>query len=151
MTEQIAYALEYELPHPGDNIVPRVPALNKLCECPAVQGALQSLLGDRFVFLPHRFPHNSDPLAANAATTSSGLLSNKKRAMCDKFQLLNRSPRWQRALFHSRAGIKTRMRAVGNTLAHAPCSERFLLSSCHPFAHGANAISCWVSPLRDTA
>ena len=72
VTEQIAYALEYELPHPGDNIVPRVPALNKLCECPAVQGALRSLLGDRFVFLPHRFPHNSDPLAANAATTSSG-------------------------------------------------------------------------------
>ena len=28
VAEQIAYALEYELPHPGDNIVPRVPALN---------------------------------------------------------------------------------------------------------------------------
>ena len=26
MTQQIAYALEYELPHPGENILARVPA-----------------------------------------------------------------------------------------------------------------------------
>ena len=28
VTKRVAYALEYELPHPGDNIVPRVPALD---------------------------------------------------------------------------------------------------------------------------
>ena len=72
VAEQIAYALEYELPHPGDNIVPRVPALNQLCESAAVQGALTSLLGEGFVFLPHRFPHNSDPLGFAAKTASQG-------------------------------------------------------------------------------
>ena len=72
VAEQIAYALEYELPHPGDNIVPRVPALNQLCESAAVQGALTSLLGEGFVFLPHRFPHNSDPLGFAAKTPSQG-------------------------------------------------------------------------------
>ncbi|HBX00182.1 MAG TPA: hypothetical protein DEF77_04485, partial [Gammaproteobacteria bacterium] len=70
VAEQIGYALEYELPHPGDNIVPRVPALNQLCESAAVQGALTSLLGEGFVFLPHRFPHNSDPLGFAAKTAS---------------------------------------------------------------------------------
>ncbi|MBP73337.1 MAG: hypothetical protein CMQ18_02015 [Gammaproteobacteria bacterium] len=72
VAEEIAYALEYELPHPGDNIVPRVPALNQLCESAAVQGALTSLLGEGFVFLPHRFPHNSDPLGFAAKTDSQG-------------------------------------------------------------------------------
>ena len=72
VAEQIGYALEYELPHPGDNIVPRVPALNQLCESAAVQGALTSLLGEGFVFLPHRFPHNSDPLGFAAKTASQG-------------------------------------------------------------------------------
>jgi HEAT repeat protein len=72
VAKQIGYALEYELPHPGDNIVPRVPALNQLCESAAVQGALTSLLGEGFVFLPHRFPHNSDPLGFAAKTASQG-------------------------------------------------------------------------------
>ena len=72
VAEQIGYALEYELPHPGDNIVPRVPALNQLCESAAVQGALTSLLGEGFVFLPHRFPHNSDPMGFAAKTASQG-------------------------------------------------------------------------------
>lgn len=68
VTEQVAYALENEIPHPGDNIVPRVPALNLLCEAPTVCGALISLLGRQFAFLPHRFPHNSEPLGENQAT-----------------------------------------------------------------------------------
>lgn len=63
VSAQVAYTLEQELPHPGDNIVPRVPALNRVCDSPAVQGALVSLLGPDFVFLPHRFPHNSEPLS----------------------------------------------------------------------------------------
>ena len=62
ISEEVAYALEHEIPHPGDNIVPRVPALSEVCDSAAVQGALISLLGDQFSFLPHRFPHNSEPL-----------------------------------------------------------------------------------------
>jgi hypothetical protein len=53
VTEQVAYVLENEIPHPGDNIVPRVPALNVLCDAPTVRGALISLLGSQFAFLPH--------------------------------------------------------------------------------------------------
>jgi HEAT repeat protein len=68
VTEQVAYALENEIPHPGDNIVPRVPALNTVCDAPAVRGALNSLLGNQFAFLPHRFPHNSEPLGEDQAT-----------------------------------------------------------------------------------
>ena len=59
---EMAYALENEIPHPGDNIVPRVPALNTLCDDPVVRGALTSILGRNFDYLPHRFPHNSEPL-----------------------------------------------------------------------------------------
>ena len=80
MAQQIAYALEYELPHPGDNIVPRVPALNLVCESPAVKGALSGLLGDQFVFLPHRFPHNSDPLAVTANAVSAEDLDDQDGA-----------------------------------------------------------------------
>ena len=46
VSQQIAYALEYELPHPGDNIVLRVPLLNRLSTPAAVQGALTSVLGE---------------------------------------------------------------------------------------------------------
>ncbi|MBT6350183.1 MAG: hypothetical protein HOJ50_13570 [Proteobacteria bacterium] len=67
VTEQVAYVLENEIPHPGDNIVPRVPALNVLCDAPTVRGALISLLGSQFAFLPHRFPHNSEPLGESHA------------------------------------------------------------------------------------
>ena len=70
VSQQIAYALEYELPHPGDNIVPRVPLLNRLSNSAAVQGALISVLGEGFEFLPHRFPHNSSPLKSDLASAS---------------------------------------------------------------------------------
>ena len=69
VSKQIAYALENEIPHPGDNIVPRIPALNDVCDSGAVQGALISLLGKEFAFLPHRFPHNSEPLGDDPAET----------------------------------------------------------------------------------
>ena len=80
VTEQVAYALENEIPHPGDNIVPRVPALNVLCDAPTVRGALISLLGSQFAFLPHRFPHNSEPLGENQATEIAAFDGQPKMA-----------------------------------------------------------------------
>jgi hypothetical protein len=62
ITERLDHTIANELPHPGDNIVPRIPALDELCESPVVRGALISLLGEKFAMLPHRFPHNSEPL-----------------------------------------------------------------------------------------
>ena len=83
VAEEIGYALEYELPHPGDNIVPRVPALNLLCECPSVKGALTSLLGEDYLLLPHRFPHNSEPLgmASDATPTKTGKRKDEKKSL----------------------------------------------------------------------
>ncbi len=62
ITSQLSNALANELPHPGDNILPRVPDLDDICESPAVRGALISLLGEQYVMAPHRFPHNSEPI-----------------------------------------------------------------------------------------
>ena len=48
----------------GDNLLPRIPMLADLLDSPAVDGAMTSLLGGDYAWAPHRFPHNSEPLAA---------------------------------------------------------------------------------------
>ncbi len=48
----------------GDNLLPRIPMLADMLDSPAVNGAMTSLLGEDYVWAPHRFPHNSEPLAA---------------------------------------------------------------------------------------
>ena len=48
----------------GDNLLPRIPVLADLLDSPAVDGAMRSLLGEHYAWAPHRFPHNSEPLAA---------------------------------------------------------------------------------------
>ncbi|MDE0177911.1 MAG: phytanoyl-CoA dioxygenase family protein [Gammaproteobacteria bacterium] len=48
----------------GDNLLPRIPMLGDLLDSPAVDGAMKSLLGEDYAWAPHRFPHNSEPLAA---------------------------------------------------------------------------------------
>ena len=47
----------------GDNLLPRIPMLADLLGSPAVDGAMKSLLGEHYAWAPHRFPHNSEPLA----------------------------------------------------------------------------------------
>ena len=68
VSKALDFTLTNELPHPGDNIVPRIPALDKVCESPVVRGALISLLGNQYALAPHRFPHNSEPLDKEADT-----------------------------------------------------------------------------------
>ena len=48
----------------GDNLLPRIPMLGDMLDSPAVKGAMTSLLGEHYAWAPHRFPHNSEPLAA---------------------------------------------------------------------------------------
>ena len=48
----------------GDNLLPRIPMLADLLDSPTVSGAMTSLLGENYAWAPHRFPHNSEPVAA---------------------------------------------------------------------------------------
>ena len=63
VTDELRYAMAHEKPLPGDNLLPRIPALAELLAAPAVHGAVASVLGPEFAWAPHRFPHNSEPLA----------------------------------------------------------------------------------------
>ena len=47
--------------NPGNNILPRVPAIRRVLDSPAVHGAMQSLLGDDYYLHAHRFCHYRQP------------------------------------------------------------------------------------------
>ena len=63
VADELRYCMAHEKPLPGDNLLPRIPALSELLAAPAVRGAVASVLGPEFAWAPHRFPHNSEPLA----------------------------------------------------------------------------------------
>ena len=63
VTDDLRYCMAHEKPLPGDNLLPRIPALSEMLAAPAVHGAVASVLGAEFAWAPHRFPHNSEPLA----------------------------------------------------------------------------------------
>ena len=47
--------------NPGNNILPRVPAIRRVLDSPPVHGALQSLLGGDYYLHAHRFCHYRQP------------------------------------------------------------------------------------------
>eukprot|EP00026_Physarum_polycephalum_P006593 Phypoly_transcript_06641.p1 GENE.Phypoly_transcript_06641~~Phypoly_transcript_06641.p1 ORF type:complete len:553 (+),score=72.23 Phypoly_transcript_06641:62-1720(+) len=47
--------------NPGNNILPVIPSLEYIFECPPVRGALQSILGKDYMMHPHRHPHCNAP------------------------------------------------------------------------------------------
>ena len=61
---ELAVSMNEGSPLLGDNLLPRIPMLADLLDSPAVDGAMKSLLGEHYAWAPHRFPHNSEPLAA---------------------------------------------------------------------------------------
>ena len=63
IADELRYCMKHERPLPGDNLLPRIPALAELLAAPSVHGAVASVLGPEFAWAPHRFPHNSEPLA----------------------------------------------------------------------------------------
>ena len=63
---QLRQAVETEPPH-GNNILPRIPSLYTVLECPRVHGALISLLGSDYLLHPHRAIHRSVPVDEPAA------------------------------------------------------------------------------------
>ena len=57
--------LEESEPNPGNNIMAKIPELNQIVECPVVQGALHSLLGEDYLFHPHMYWHSRKPAEEN--------------------------------------------------------------------------------------
>jgi Phytanoyl-CoA dioxygenase (PhyH) len=47
--------------NPGNNILPRLPELQRLFNDPVIKGALESVLGSNFTMQPHRHPHLTSP------------------------------------------------------------------------------------------
>lgn len=50
--------------NPGNNILPRVPEMRHILNCPEVRGALISVLGPDYLEHPHRYCHPLKPAAA---------------------------------------------------------------------------------------
>ena len=46
----------------GNNVLPRVAELQQVLDAPVIHGAVQSVLGDDYIFHPHRFMHVAEPL-----------------------------------------------------------------------------------------
>ncbi len=51
----------------GNNILPRVPQMHAVLDCPVVRGALISLLGEGYYLHPHRAVHTSTPVELDDA------------------------------------------------------------------------------------
>jgi HEAT repeat protein len=49
-------------PNPGNNVLPRVPEMRHVLNCPEVRGALISVLGPDYIEHPHRFCHPLRPV-----------------------------------------------------------------------------------------
>ena len=47
--------------NPGNNLVPRIPEIQRILDDPNVEGALTSLLGADYYMQPHRHPHYNPP------------------------------------------------------------------------------------------
>ena len=63
VTDELRVSMKHDSPMLGDNLLPRIPMLAEMLRSPRVTGVVTSLLGEQFVWAPHRFPHNSEPLA----------------------------------------------------------------------------------------
>lgn len=63
--EKIQWSNTHEF-NMGNNVLPRVPDLQKVLDAPAIQGAVQSVLGEDYILHPHRFMHASEPVDDDA-------------------------------------------------------------------------------------
>ncbi len=54
----------------GNNVLPRVAELQQVLDDPVVHGGVQSVLGDDYIFHPHRFMHVAEPLAETERSLS---------------------------------------------------------------------------------
>ena len=59
--ERLNQIIDSEL-NPGNNILPRVPAMRHVLNAPEVRGALISVLGPNYLEHPHRYCHPLKPV-----------------------------------------------------------------------------------------
>ena len=59
--EKLDFIDEHEF-NPGNNIIPRVPELERVLNSPEVQGGLVSVLGENYMAHPHRYWHMLPPV-----------------------------------------------------------------------------------------
>ncbi|NKB66606.1 MAG: hypothetical protein GKR89_06060 [Candidatus Latescibacteria bacterium] len=62
--------------NPGNNILPRVPEMRHILNCPEVRGALISVLGPGYLEHPHRFCHPLGPVDEPPADAAEKLARN---------------------------------------------------------------------------
>ena len=62
--------------NPGNNILPRVPEMRHILNCPEVRGALISVLGAGYLEHPHRFCHPLGPATEPPAEAAARLARN---------------------------------------------------------------------------
>ena len=77
IADELHFSLKNESAWLGDNLLRRVPNIDRVLSCPVVGGALQSLLGPEFAWAPHRFPHNSEPLETDKEITAFDPFDNQ--------------------------------------------------------------------------
>ena len=79
VADEVRFAMRHESPHPGDNVLPRIPMVQDLLDSPVIRGAVASVLGPDFAWTPHRALHNSEPLDESARGESFDPFENGPR------------------------------------------------------------------------
>src|SRR5947209_1141904 len=59
LRRRLLESLERRNGNAGNNILPDVPELQSVYDCPTVRGALTSVLGPRWIMHPHRYMHGN--------------------------------------------------------------------------------------------
>jgi ectoine hydroxylase-related dioxygenase (phytanoyl-CoA dioxygenase family) len=78
--------------NPGNNLLPRIPEIQRVFDHPAVHGALTSLLGPAYVMHPHRHPH------INKAESNGG--GWHKDSYWGYRKVRDHHPRWIMAMYY---------------------------------------------------
>lgn len=74
--QQIATVFDTE-GNPGNNLLPRIPALQRVFDDPAVNGALTSILGPDYFMHPHRYCHANPPGSTGQKTHRDSMSRNR--------------------------------------------------------------------------
>lgn len=78
--------------NPGNNLLPRIPEVQKIYDDPAVRGALSSLLGPGYVMHSHRHPHFNQPESNGGGWHKDSYWGFRK--------VRDHHPRWVMAMYY---------------------------------------------------
>lgn len=78
--------------NPGNNVLPRIPEVQKVFDHPAVRGALVSLLGPSYIMHVHRFPHVNGPGSEGGGWHKDSYWGYRK--------VRDHHPRWVMAMYY---------------------------------------------------